>query len=340
VVYFFHYRKWNLREGQYLMAGRIPTIVVVGPAYVDMAVKCQAVPLPGQVVEGSGFSCMPAGAGVNRAIQAANCGCEVSLIARVGDDSFGRMIQKNLQQYHIHTDLVYSANAMSTGIIVTLVDPQGKNSVCVCAGVNRGFGRNEIEYAAAEQTIGGCDACLVCGELPQEAVVAAIRSAQIHKRKVILDVCLPVHTQEAMHQIQWPMEYYYVDVLIVRFAEFTCASELGSGGMADLKFIGTELVARGASCVVMSLGWRGALIIDRQGGARHIPGAALEVVDNSGAVDAFCGALVACCGTKDSADGAVKFAVAAEALARSRFGTQESLPKKEDIIALLQQQPD
>jgi ribokinase len=321
------------------MAGRNPTIVVVGPAYVDMAVKCQAVPLPGQVVEGSAFACLPAGAGVNRAIQAANCGCDVSLIARVGDDSFGRMIQKNLIQYHIHTDLVYTANAMSTGVIVTLVDPQGKNSVCVCAGVNRTFGRNEIEYAAAEQTIGGCDACLVCGELPQEAVVAAIRSAQIHKHKVVLEVCLPLHTREAMHQVQWPMEYYNVDMLIVRFAEFTSASELGAGGTADLKFIGTELVARGANCVVMSLGWRGAFIIDREG-ARHIPGVGLDMVDNSGAVDAFCGALVACCGAKDSVDGAVRFAVAAEALTRSKFGTQEALPKKEDIITLLQQQPD
>lgn len=321
------------------MAGRIPTIVVVGPAYVDMAVKCQAVPLPGQTVEGSAFACVPTGAGINRAIQAANCGCDVSLIARVGDDSFGRMIQKNLQQYHIHTDLVYTANAMSTGIIVTLVDPQGKNSVCVCAGVNRTFGRNEIEYAAAEQTIGGCDACLVCGELPQEAIVAAIRTTQIQKHKVVLDVCLPSHSRESLHQVQWPMEYYNVDMLIVRFAEFTCASELGAGGTGDLKFIGTELVARGANCVVMSLGWRGALIIDRQG-ARHIPGVGLDMVDNSGAVDAFCGALVACCGAKDCADGSVRFAVAAESLARSRFGTQDSLPKKEDIITLLQQQPD
>ena len=321
------------------MAGRIPAIVVIGSAYVDMAVKCQSVPLPGQVVEGSAFSCVPTGSGVCRAIQAANCGCDVSLIARVGDDTFGHMIQKNLHQYHVHTDLVYLAKAMSTGIIVTLVDPQGKNSVCVCAGVNRTFGRNEIEYAAAEQAIGVCDACLICGELPQEAIVSAIRTAQIHKRRVILDVSLPAHSREALHQIQWPMEYYNVDMLVVRCSEFICASDMGSGGIADLKIIGTELVARGVSCVVMSLSLRGALIIDRQG-ARHIPGIELEMVDNSGAIDAFCGALVASCGAKDSVDTAVRFAVAAEALARSRFGTQDALPKKEDIITLLQQQPD
>jgi ribokinase len=291
------------------------------------------------MVEGASFSSVPTGAGVNRAIQAAQCGCDVSLIARVGDDGFGQMVQKNLHQYHVHTDLVYTANAISTGIIVTFVDSQGKNSGCVCAGANRTFGRNEIEYAAAEQAIGSCDACLICGDLPQEAIVAAIRTAGIHKRRVILEVRLPVHTREALHQLQWPTEYYNVDILVVRFADFICVSELGSGGTAELKFIGTELVAKGAGCVVMSLGWKGALIVDRQG-AEHIPGIEMEVVDNGGAIDAFCGAMIACCGAKDSVGTAVRFAVAAEALARSRFGTQDALPKKEDIIALLQQQPD
>jgi ribokinase len=291
------------------------------------------------MVEGASFSSVPAGAGVNRAIQAAQCGCEVSLISRIGDDCFGHMIQKNLQQCHVSTDLVYSANAISTGIIVTLVDSQGEDSVCVCAGANRTFGRNEIEYAAAEQAIGTCDACLICGELPQEAIVAALRTAGIHKRRTVLDTCLPAYTRDVLRQVQWPTEYYNVDMLVVRFADFICVSELGSGGTADLKFIGTELVARGAGCVVISLGWRGALVIDRQG-ARHISGQGLEVVDNGGAVDAFCGALAASCGARDSSDTAVRFAAAAEALARSRFGTQESLPKKEDIIALLQRQPD
>jgi sugar/nucleoside kinase (ribokinase family) len=60
--------------------------------------------------------------------------------------------------------------------------------------------------------------------------------------------------------------------------------------------------------------------------------------DNNGGWMRF--ARYSCCGAKDTVDGAVKFAVAAEALARSRFGTQEALPKKEDIITLLQQQPD
>lgn len=321
------------------MSGRIPKLVVIGPVYVDMAMKCPSFPAAGQKVEGSSFSYISSGPGVNRSIQACLCGCDVSVISKVGEDCFGQMIQKNLNQYGIHTELIYSVGAMSTGVTLTLVDPLGANSVYFCSGANRALGRDEIEYAAAEQLISTSNAVLICGQIPQETAVTAIRCAQIHKNRVILDVCLPHHNLESLKDVNWPMEYYNVSTLIVRFGDFVCASELGAGGLAELKSIAAHLVGKGVSSVVMTLGWRGALIADRQG-VRHIPGIALDVVDNSGAVDAFCGAFAACCTTSDPVDASVQFAVAAEALTRSRFGVQDAMPKKEEIIALLQQQPD
>ena len=110
-------------------------------------------------------------------------------------------------------------------------------------------------------------------------------------------------------------------------------AELGAGGEGDLKFIGTELVAKGANCVVISLGWNGALVIDRQG-PRHIRGIAGEVVDQSGCDAAFAGALAACLGSGDAPDRAVRFAIAAESIARGRFGLQDALPKKEEILTV------
>lgn len=321
------------------MGERIPKLAVIGPVYVDMAMKCPVYPAADQKIEGSSFSSVPAGPGVTRAIQASLCGCDVSVIAKVGDDCFGQLIQKNLKQYGIHTELVYPVAAVSTGVALTLVDPSGANSVYFCPGANRTFGRDEIEYAAAEQLISTSDAVLICGQLPQDAVVAAIRTAQIHKNRVVLDACLPHHTMDSLRDVNWPMEYYNVSTLIVRFDDLICASELGAGGLAELKSIGAEMVGRGACCVVMTLGWRGALVADRQG-IRHIPGIELEVVDNSGTMDAFCGALAACCTACDPIDTAVQFAVAAETLTRSRFGVQDAMPKKDEIIALLQQQPD
>ena len=110
------------------MAERIPRVVVVGPAYVDMAVKCDDFPQPGKLAEGSGFSCLPTGAGLNEAIQAALCGCEVFLLSRIGEDCFGEMIKQAVRRYGVATDLLYATQAISTGIVVTLVNGMGEKA--------------------------------------------------------------------------------------------------------------------------------------------------------------------------------------------------------------------
>ena len=119
----------------------------------------------------------------------------------------------------------------------------------------------------------------------------------------------------------------------------SCVSELGAGGEGELKFSGTEICARGAKCVVISLGWRGALVIDRQG-LRHLGGIASEIIDQNGCDSAFTGAMTACFATGDTPDQAARFAIAAESIQRGRFGLQESLPRKEEIVTVLQSQPD
>jgi ribokinase len=321
------------------MQERNPKIIVLGPAFVDMAIRCDDHPTPGVTVEGSGFTCVPTGSGVNVAIQTALCGCETYLLARVGKDCFGEMIRQHLRRFNILTDLVYTTQAMSTGIIVTIVNSDGGNCACRSQGANRVLSRDEIEYAAAEQQISTADAILVNDSVPPAAYIAAIRSAQIHKTRVVLNAKIARPERDVVSTLDWPMEFYNTDLIVLRFKGIMCGSELGAGGEGDLKFIATELVARGAKCVVISLGWRGALVADRQG-PRHIPGIPSEVVDQNGCDAAFTGALTACLATGDAADGAVRFAIAAESIMRSRFGLQDALPKKEEILTLLHTQPD
>ena len=56
----------------------------------------------------------------------------------------------------------------------------------------------------------------------------------------------------------------------------------------------------------------------------------------TGSLDAFAGALAASCAVGDDIRRAVKFASAAWALACTKFGSIETMPKKAEIIQLLQ----
>ena len=322
------------------MAGRIPKVVVIGPVAVDMAVRCDQFPQAGESVEGSGFSCVPVGAGYNSAIQAAICGCDVHLLCKVGDDAFGGMIRDGLAQRKVDTDHVYTAQAMNTGVAVTMVDSIGKNTSCVSEGANRALSGDEVASASVEQLIASADICLICDGIGADAAVAAIRASKIYETKVVLQIGMTIEDETDMAGLNWPAEFYSVDVLVPDFGNVLTSAELGSGGIHRLKYIGSELVARGIGGVVIRAGSKGCFAIHRDG-AVHVSGFIVDrVIEQGGCGDIFAGALVASCGSGDECDEAVKFAVAASEIAATKFGSIDIFPTKEEIIELLQNQKD
>jgi len=314
------------------MAEKTPRIVVIGGTYIDMAIRCNQIPQPGQSLGGTALSYTVAGPGPNQAVEAALCGCEVHLISKVSSDPFGQMAKASLAEFGVNTDLVYTAKAKNTGVIVTMVNAKGENSSCVYAGANTALTPQEIE--AAEQTIAQANVCLIHGRLPQDAIVMAMRCSQLHGIKVILNPAKPID-QPASQPGDLPIEYFSADVLIPNLYEAAEITEQSTANVHTAKLIGSDLVARGVRCAVITMGKRGCMVVDRTN-ADHIPSFEVELVDQACRGDAFAGALAACCAVGDDIREAAKFASAAGALACTKFGTIEALPTKAEIIELLQ----
>ncbi|NIA17422.1 MAG: hypothetical protein GWO86_03640 [Planctomycetes bacterium] len=320
------------------MSVRKAKVVVIGSAYIDMAIRCDDFPLPGQTAAGTGFSYSITGSGPNQAIQAALCGCQVALVSKVGKDSFGDMIRQNLAQFSVDTNFIYTAQAKNTGVSMTTVNSAGENVCCVSVGANNALIADDITTERLEQLIRDADICLINGELPKETVCAAIRSASLNNTKVILD---PALDSESIRRqgYDFPMDYYSADVLIPDFVEAAELAQSQTNNMHAAKLLGMDIIARGVTEVVVKLGRRGAIVIDRNG-AEGIEPFEVNFVDHAGCSDAFAGALAASCAVGDDIRTAVRFASAAGALACSKFGAQDSLPRKDEIIELLQKQSD
>ena len=101
--------------------------------------------------------------------------------------------------------------------------------------------------------------------------------------------------------------------------------------------VATDLAALGTEAVVITMGRRGLVVVDRQG-TDHIPAFEIDLVDHTATGDAFAGALAACYAVQNDIREAAKFASAAGALACTKFGTIESLPTKAEIIQMLQRE--
>jgi len=316
------------------MSGRIPKIVVIGGTYVDMVIKCRKIPSPRRSVYGSSLSYTAAGPGPNQAMESALCGCEVNLISKVGGDKFAQMARETLAEFNVNTEFVYRAEAKNTGVIVTLVNSEGENASCVYTGANSSLRPQEID--AAEHIISDADVCLVHGRLPHEAIVTAIRCAKLHKTKIILNPVRPIE-KPGRKSVDLPIEYFSVDILIPNLYEAAEITDQSDASVRTAKLIGSDLVARGVNCAVITMGKRGCMVVDRSS-ADHIPAFEVELVNQTGRGDAFAGALAAYCAVKDDVREAVKFASAAGALACTKFGSIEALPTKAEIIELLQKE--
>jgi len=317
------------------MAKKGPNVVVIGPAYIDMAFRCACFPGPGQVVVGTGLSYCPAGPGPAQSVEAVLCGCKVHLISKVGGDPFGTLVKTSLAEWGVCTDLIRTAPALNTGVIVTWVNADGENATCRYAGANTALQAQDIE--AAEQIIAQASICLLHGQLPQEAITEAICLAQVHGTKVILNPARPLGPHGEPDRAM-PMEFFLADVLIANFFEAAQLTETASSSQANVhqaKLMGSDLVARGIRHAIVTLGRRGCVLVDRNG-SEHIPAFEVELVHQTGRGDAFAGALAAYLAVDDDIRKAVEFASAAGALACTKFGALEAMPTKAEIIQLLQ----
>ncbi len=320
------------------MTARTPKIVVVGGAFVDLAIRCSQIPSAGRNIAGSALSYTATGPGINQAVQAVLCGCDVRLISKVGDCPFTETVRTLLEQFNVNYEFVYTAKAKNTGVVVTVVDAEGENASVTYSGANSAMLPEDIERA--EQAIADADICLIHGRLPRAAVIKAILTAKLHGTKVILDpagAIEPENETTADIDASLPAEYFSADILIPNLYEAALITDRSSANFRTAKLIGSDMVTRGAAAAVITMGKRGCMVVDRND-ADHVPAFLIDLVDPTGTGDAFAGALAAACAVGDELRKAVRFAAAAGALACTKFGSVEALPTKAEIIELLQKQ--
>ena len=71
-------------------------IVVVGSSNTDLVVSSTKLPSPGETVLGGEFDLIAGGKGANQAVAAARAGSDVTFVAKIGNDYFGK---KALEAY-------------------------------------------------------------------------------------------------------------------------------------------------------------------------------------------------------------------------------------------------
>ena len=299
---------------------RRSSIVVVGSANVDLVVRTERHPAPGETLLGTQFSVHRGGKGANQAVAAARAGVSVVMIGRLGEDDYGSLLRAGLRFEGIDDRFVGTCRHDPTGVALITVVDSGENTIVVVPGANALLREVHIRDAAEADVFVDSAVVLAQLEVPLAAVRVAFEYGREHGARTILN---------AAPAMSVPLDVAILtDILIVNeheLQEMTGVSELNlalSAARATYPYVIATLGAAGARMIA-------------DGIDMTIPGHKPLVVDTTGAGDAFCGVFAASLCSGMTLDTALRRANAAGALATTVSGAQPSAPSETAVNAYL-----
>ncbi|WP_064712911.1 ribokinase [Rhizobium bangladeshense] len=300
-------------------------IVILGIFAADTAYKAKRLPYIGETLMGSGFTLGPGGKGSNQAIAAAKAGGKVAFISRVGDDAFGAMALAAYAEAGVKAN-VMKMEGVSTGAAFIFVDEvSGDNAIIVVPGAAGLIGIEDVEAnrAAIES------AAIFMTQLEQP-LEAALHGLSIAKRAGAITIFNPAPAGAIPDSI-----YGLCDFIVPN--EVEAAELVGYAIETDeqARAAARTLADRGAKAAVITLGARGALY-HTAGQSEFVSAfSAGNVVDTTGAGDAFLGGFATAISEGQAPIEAVRFGCATAAIAVTRPGTAPAMPSRAEITALL-----
>ena len=299
-------------------------ILVVGSLNADLVVRVPRFPQPGETISGSDLQIIPGGKGANQAVAAARQGTSVSMLGRVGNDSFGPELINNLKQNNVDTFHVQIDPQAATGTAIIVVDSNGQNNIVLSPGGNGQVSPADVNMVSFLDY----KLLLLQLEIPIETVLAAAQRARESGLRVLLNPAPARSLPDELISLS--------DFILPNETELSLLTNQPVHDIASAEKAARILLERGAQNVIVTLGANGALIVSGQE-VIHVSTYQMNVVDTTAAGDAFIGGFASALLQNKALEVAVRYACACGALATTKFGAQPSLPTKSEVENFLNQ---
>lgn len=289
-------------------------VLCVGLACYDLVFTVDHHPGPDEKARARAFMGCGGGTAANAAVAAARLGASTAFIGYLGADIYGEQHLAELHAAGVDTRLVVRG-AEATSLSAIFVKPDGARSI-----VNyREAIVTQLTPAHVSFTEIRPKSILFDGHQPELAIAMA-HWARAHNIPTVLDADTVNEGHDRLVQL----------CTIVAASERFSQEYTGAGSPQE----GMAILAQQAPAVIVTLGERG-LIWQRGTQAGALPAFSVQVVDTTGAGDAFHGALAVGLARGMPWKEMLRFASAAGAICCTRRGARPGLPSLEEVQALL-----
>jgi ribokinase len=292
-------------------------VVVVGSVNLDIAVRTERLPSPGETLLAASIERTSGGKGANQAVAAARAGAaRTSLIGAVGADGDGDMLLDGLRGEGVDVSGVRGHDDQPTGVALITIDARAENTIVVAAGAN-----SAVELSEADvERLRDADVVLAQLEVPQR-VVAAAAVARRPGAVFVLNAAPAAPLR--------PELVAQVDVLVVNEHEAVDLAQRPDLDGALRRLLGD------VPAVLVTLGAQGARLLRRQASDVQVAAPRVVASDTVAAGDTFCGVYAAGLARGIDERASLERACAAASLAVQRPGAQASIPTAEQVEAQL-----
>ncbi|WP_339226879.1 ribokinase [Oceanobacillus sp. FSL K6-2867] len=278
-----------------------PKITIVGSINMDLMTSVPRIPEQGETLLANSFIVKPGGKGANQAVAAARLGADVTMIGKVGSDSFGIELREQLEKEGIDIQHVEVEHATSTGI-ANIILYENDNRIMVVPGANEYVTPKYVEQNKSQLL--HSDLVLMQLEIPIETIVWCANFCFENNIPIIIN---PAPALDLPEEI-W------------RKCKYITPNEEEA-----IKLFGTNIDDYEDS-LITTLGSRGARYKDN-----IVPSFPTNVVDTTGVGDTFNGALATYIASGLDINDAILKANIAASLAIEKAGAQEGMPTWEQV---------
>lgn len=302
-------------------------IISVGSIMFDIMSYIPRMPKGGESLPGCRMRTGFGGKGANPAVAIARLGGKVALVGKVGNDIYGKQHVENYTQEGIITKFIFESCECSSGTAVVIIDKTGENRILVDVGANNDLKTEEVK--SAEKFISRAKVLMCNFEVNLDAVKESLILARKYNVTSILTAAPAISNPD-------PAFYELADIFCLNESEAEITTGMSQEDGYDA--MAAELINRGCSSVVLTMGEKGVLYRSSYDRASQIiPALKVDPIDTTGAGDAFVGALgyfQAYFGHLTMAE-KIRRAAHIASVSVQRTGTQTSYPYRHDLPAEL-----
>ena len=300
-----------------------PIITVVGSFAIGMTLRTTRMPVLGETLLGSGFDMGPGGKGSNQAVGAARLGADTSFVGIIGRDNLGDIAIDLYDTEGIDSTHVLQSGQAPTGVGFIILNEAGENGIILDMGANALMDAAFVDRASEQ--ISRSELVITVLEQP---VAAAAQALALGKKYDVQTLLNPAPAQPLDSAI-----LHNVDVLTPNETEIRILLGLAPDDPTSTSELAGRLISNGVNTLVVTRGTDGALIMTDEG-MHEVDALEVDVVDTTGAGDAFNAALaVALAEGRDLLD-AVRFANCAGAIACTKLGVVPALAERAAVDSL------